>query len=774
MESIPYEYRNLPIPGGGYVTGIVFHPKQKGLLYLRTDIGGTYRFDRETQRWVCLVHQVSAEDPSQTFPIALALDPDRPNMLYVACGERQSAVRPGMLAISGDYGDHFIQRPMPMFVHGNHPGRGTGERLLSDGNDLYFASQHDGLWITGDEGISWQRCEAMAETHLTFAGRAGNALIIGTAGVSTRVSDTMRGHALFVSCDNGVSFSKLPVPPSRAGEGLWLSGLSAQRFSVDSRYLYVTFSSAGPRSSRIDDSYSCDSGDSADGHIARYTLRGDGSVGAMEDITPAAASPAAGSGLEHIRKGQPLPFGLSGVSAVGDMLVLSTINKADGDSVFLSRDHGGSWQQILYDLTDGDIRFRASYMRPQFNGGHSIIHWLSDIKLNPFDPDEAWFNSGTGVFRSFGLSMESRRFTDWSDGIEETVHLNVYSLPEGEVQVIDIVGDLGGFAFTDLETPCENSFANAAGDRYFTCINADFSDEHPEWIAVTPRGNWKGRTKGGLILSRDGAKTFIRLPMPFGLSADIDAALHRIEEPNVNPGWVALSPDGQKLVWSIADGVRLPVRLVVYSHDAGQTFRHCAFRGLNGEAVTKGSIKVFSDRMDSSLFYAFGDRSDVYISRDGGDAFREYALPESFPVIDFGIIDCANKTEVRGEAGRSGVFYLAVGEGGLWKLRYDAVKDEVNLRRLSREGDAVFRVGLGLGASAGDYRKEAKALYVSAHVNGAYGFYRSLDDGETFKRVNHESQMFGEINSVDGDCRVFGRFYLATGTCGLLYGQPKV
>jgi hypothetical protein len=31
--------------------------------------------------------------------------------------------------------------------------------------------------------------------------------------------------------------------------------------------------------------------------------------------------------------------------------------------------------------------------------------------------------------------------------------------------------------------------------------------------------------------------------------------------------------------------------------------------------------------------------------------------------------------------------------------------------------------------------------------------------------------MYGHINSIDGDCREFGLFYLATGCKGLLYGK---
>lgn len=765
MQTIPYRYSHLPIPGGGYVTGFLFHPTERGLFYCRTDIGGAYRFDASSQTWVSLIPQVTAEDLRLTYPIALALDRNDPDRLLVACGVNRPG-QTGALAVSFDRGTTFRLTPMPMFIHGNLNGRGTGERLIVDGGTgdrLYFASQRDGLWRSDDLGGRWTRLSALPETHLAFVAQVGRALIVATAGLDCRTDAAMRSHSLYMSLDGGESFSPMAEPTSRVIPGCRLCGLVAQRWSADSRYLYVTFSATGRRSYVLEDGYSCDSGDALDGRIVRYALDETGAPGPMEEITPRAVP------------GQALEWGYSGVAAslrTPGLLIASTIVRDDGDSIFLSRDWGDTWEEALHGLTVGDIRFRAPYMRPECNGGRSLIHWLSDLKLDPFDDDVCWFNTGTGVFRSARLTHDDRSFTDWCDGMEETVHLNVYSLPSGKTRVVDIVGDLGGFAFEQLDRPCANSFADADGNRYITCINADFSDRDPARLIVTPRGNWTGETKGGLILSADGGRSFRRLPMPFCLSGDIDRALHAIERPNVNSGWVAMSPDGRNIVWAIAEGCALPVQRVVVSQDGGETFERVRILDLNGAPVESGCMKPFADRMNSAALYGFGGRGELYASVDGGRSFRQLPAPDGFPAADFGLIDCANKTAVQPEGGRSGVFFLALGEAGLWTLIIDAARGQAQARRITAPGENAYCVGLGLGRPGGDYLSEPKALYVTGRIGGEYGFFRSLDQGATWQRINTSRQMYGQIQAIDGDCREFGRFYLATGSNGLLTGAP--
>ena len=159
MKQIPYKYKNLPIPGGGYVTGFLYHRQKKDVLYARTDIGGTYRFDAETQQWISLISHVSMRA-----------------MLYIACGI--NAEKSGVLAVSEDYGEHFRYEKMPVMVHGNLNGRGTGERLIVDRRNprkLYYASQQEGLWVTENQGREWHKNAALPEEYLAFATQDGRA-----------------------------------------------------------------------------------------------------------------------------------------------------------------------------------------------------------------------------------------------------------------------------------------------------------------------------------------------------------------------------------------------------------------------------------------------------------------------------------------------------------------------------------------------------------------------------------------------------------------------
>jgi xyloglucan-specific exo-beta-1,4-glucanase len=779
MPFIPYVYRHALVPGGGFVTGFVFHPHTPGIAYARTDIGGVYRYEPDSRTWKSLCDHITHPGRWETYPLSLALSPMEVNRLYIAAGDGKANNK---LCISHDRGEHFLYRDIPTGIHGNASGRGTGGRLLvsvTDANILYFASQTGGLFVTRDLGTSWEHIAVCPqggreETNLTFVfAHPDNEdfLIVGSNGEKNSPDGIIRGPSLFYSTDGGNHFDCMPGQPAPLiHPGSTNPGYVAQRYAFDGQYLYITFSEPGYCWAGFN-SYACDTGSCIDGVLLRYRISPDGEIRETLDLTPTGYSDP---GCPARRLG----CGLAGISVDPNhpgVVVMSTICHPDQDTIYHSRDFGMHFTPILQGLSIGQIDFTVDYMKPEYNGGQSIVHWMGDLKIDPHDGNNAFFTTGTGVFATFNLlhALENKTVT-WQPlccGLEETVHLNVYSPCIGPVKLIDIIGDLGGFAFRSLNHSCKNSFADAQGNRYITCMNADYPDSTTRPMVVTARGNWKGKTTGGLIVSHDDCESWTRLPDPNGISPLVDTLMASIRHPNVNAGWTAVTSDGKTILWGLANGNELPIPALLYTDDEGQTWYQSLVYDLNGVKITevKATIKVFSDRVWQDIFYGFGQESRMFVSLDKGRTFRELPLPVNFPIRDLSGIDSKQHYEIRAQRNAPGILWLSLAEAGLWRLSIDLNENNIRAECISREGDAVYRVGLGKEEKEG----APQALYINGTLEGAYGFYRSLDGGSTFQRINTDRQMFGDIRSICGDPRTIGRFYIATGTRGILYGEPE-
>src|SRR5271170_2002665 len=84
FNSESYLWRNVVIGGGGFVTAIITHPAQKGLMYARTDVGGAYRWDDSEKRWIPITDWMGMADINLTGIESLAVDPSDPNRIYLA------------------------------------------------------------------------------------------------------------------------------------------------------------------------------------------------------------------------------------------------------------------------------------------------------------------------------------------------------------------------------------------------------------------------------------------------------------------------------------------------------------------------------------------------------------------------------------------------------------------------------------------------------------------------------------------------------------------
>ena len=90
-QTSGYTWKNAPIGGGGFVTGIITH-KTSGDRYCRTDVGGAYRWDAANNKWIQLLDWLNESENGFIGVDALALDPQNANnvyMLHISTTEEQ-------------------------------------------------------------------------------------------------------------------------------------------------------------------------------------------------------------------------------------------------------------------------------------------------------------------------------------------------------------------------------------------------------------------------------------------------------------------------------------------------------------------------------------------------------------------------------------------------------------------------------------------------------------------------------------------------------------
>jgi hypothetical protein len=108
--SIEYQWKNVKIVAGGFITGIIPDPGTPGLMYVRTDIGGAYRIDRLHKSWTPLTDIFNQNDWNLGGTESLAIDPVDPSRIYLAQGDYTETWAPnGAILGSHDFGETFSQ-----------------------------------------------------------------------------------------------------------------------------------------------------------------------------------------------------------------------------------------------------------------------------------------------------------------------------------------------------------------------------------------------------------------------------------------------------------------------------------------------------------------------------------------------------------------------------------------------------------------------------------------------------------------------------------------
>lgn len=707
-----YQWRNVAIGGGGFVSGLVFHPSEPGLMYARTDIGGAYRWLPETRRWQPLMDWMGHDDHGRFGVESLALDPSDPERVYLAVGtylhERGQL---GAILRSSDRGATFERASLPFKLGGNAQGRGNGERLAVDPNDgrvLLFGTRQHGLWRSDDAGATWREAPGFPQVATSESAWAegwrelqpiGIAFVAfdpdsGTPGMASQTiyaGVSTQDASLYRSRDGGASWQAVPGQPL---------GFRPSHMVRDARGRWLLSYGDEPGPNHM-----------ADGAVWRFDPADDG----WQELTPAAQSTST--------SGQGFGWGAVAVQADDpDVIVATTFRRyRPHDDVYRSVDGGATWTPMLPRSTFDHAS--APWTED------AVPHWMADIEIDPHDPDRIWFVTGYGVWvsdnaRGFDAG-ETARWRFEQAGFEETVPLALVSPPEG-AHLVSGIGDIDGFVHDDLDTPLQRF----AGPRFSNTESLAFAGQSPRHMVRT--GYFHNRPEGAVrgAWSDDGGRTW--------------AAFAREPDDGEGAGHITLAADGKRAIWRPRNGEH-------HWLTADNGGRWQQVRGLPKTAV------VEADRVDEGLYYGFDPvTGTLYVSGNGGVSFA----PVQAAV---GEVGDGYRAEIRPNPQRSGEAWVAASWRGL--LHWSP-------GRLARVPgvDNVMSVGLGKPAKDGD----PLVLFVFGEVDGRRGLYRSDDNGRRWQRIDHDALRFGGImRHVTGDPRLHGRVYFGTEGRGIWYGDPQ-
>ncbi|MBQ5320971.1 MAG: hypothetical protein J6K88_02740 [Oscillospiraceae bacterium] len=149
--------RDVTIGGGGAVTGVVVHPKDPDLVYVRTDVGGAYRWDPQNLCWHQLLYSM---DKECRYGVAgICLDENNPDKVYVCVGAKNNL--DSAVFVSNDRGVSWRDANAEARFEANAGiTKKMGECIAVDPNNsdvVIIGTYGEAVKISSDGAYTWEK-----------------------------------------------------------------------------------------------------------------------------------------------------------------------------------------------------------------------------------------------------------------------------------------------------------------------------------------------------------------------------------------------------------------------------------------------------------------------------------------------------------------------------------------------------------------------------------------------------------------------------------------
>lgn len=757
--SSKMEWDTMKIGGGGFVSGIVTGQKE---MYLRTDVGGAYKYDYTKKKWVQLFASLNEEERGYLSVKGMAIDPNDDNIVYFLCGCAYFSGAGTVIYKTTDGGKTFTKSDVTdlIQVHGNGDGRECCEPIAIDPDDpdtIYVGGDvtagSSALIKSTDGGKTWNPVKGyddlglfnvslkypMWTEHMVrgteskeYNQQNGIATILVEGGkvyVGTSVTGQANIHVADVKDDK---FTELSADLPNANYPVSIT-------SDKNGNLFFTYIAGLAFSGAVGGAYKYNV---ESGKVSKLSVT-DNAVGMITvDKNDPNKMVARTCGLwsdqwyekEWIEKDPNDPN--------------STGSIAWGDHFFRSTDGGETWQDItpgqgetIYDANGSHKEFVSL---PMDTNGYDWIygkacHWGSGILIDPRDPDRILMTSGNGVFACDNVwEKEGIQFYFQPDGVEEVVALDMVSVPGGAAY--SAIGDYDGFIHendTDVPQQYKPNIGSTSAIAY--------CPQNPD---VMVRVSEHGSDNGNGYYSTDAGKTWTKMEISSGGKVAI----------------TQLDDDTYRVIKASGDN-----SAISYTDDFGATWKNSS--GLNGSRTTYPLV----DPNNPAIVYGSGIKHNDYWASDPNK--KEPTLDEShysfYISTDYGatfketVVSKYDQCDHTGDLAyiTDDTLAMAVGWHGMYIITDGGSKIE--------KSDVFYAKTVGYGKPEKDGGVNTLFIYGKPAETDTEGIYRSTDGGKTWTCINtdHLYGGTGNGNFLVGDMNEFGKVYMSTVGCGIVVGR---
>lgn len=724
----------VKIGGGGFVSGIV---TGQNVMYARTDVGGAYKYNYETQSWDQLFEFLNDTDRGYLSVDAMCIDPNDDDTAYFLCGCAYFSSERTAIFKTTDGGKTFkeIEVTDLIKVHGNGYGRQCGEAIAVDPDNsdiIYCGGDTDGLIMSTDAGETWSYVDSFNDLGL-FTYEVNWPTWTDTLEKTTVGTDYSNSNGIAtIAIEDGKVF--VGVSDNTIGENVYVADVGKDNWT--------------PLSSELPtDNFPSRINKDADGnllisYIGNLSFGGTGGGIYKYDIA-----------ADKITNISPTTNSFGGCVSLPDdsnTLVATTCgvwssqlwyedawaddNVAWGDQFYRSTDGGTTWESI----TPGNAKswggpLQADYLQ---DGGYSwiqnkAIHWTGAIVIDPNDSNKILLTSGNGVFACDNVWDELPVYYFHPDGIEEVVALDMVSVPGGADY--SAIGDYDGFIHTDVDVQGTQYTPNIGS----TCAIA-YCPQNPDVMVRIANGT--NDVAPGLY-SLDGGTTWTKMNCTTGGKAAI----------------TQLADGSYRIFQTTVGGVK-------YSDDMGETWNNGSLSGIYYNCTpypfvdpeNPQNVYVYGYSQAANQWDTTPTSYKLYVSTDYGATF---SAPTDIATYDQ--CDAATRIAYLG----NGKIILAAGWNGLYSA------DEGGKNITSK--DVFYCKTVGYGAPEKDGDVNTLYMYGKPTEADVEGIYRSQDGGDTWVCINTDYLYGGTGNGnfLVGDMNEFGTVYMSTVGCGIVYGK---